>query len=202
MFREGLLVVLSGPSGAGKGTVLKLLREVDANIKLSVSATTRYPREGEVDGQNYFFKSVDEFKDMIENDELVEWVEYCGNYYGTPKKHIKDSIVSGFDIILEIEVEGAANIKSRYPDCVSIFVLPPSFAELEKRIKGRGTEKDEDIFRRLGKAKKELTCADKYDYIVINDKAEDAAAQIRSIIQVEKLKAVRNGEIIKQICSD
>ncbi|HQA59379.1 MAG TPA: guanylate kinase, partial [Acetivibrio sp.] len=133
MSHEGLLVVVSGPSGAGKGTVLKRLKDSDDSIRFSISATTRTIRQGEKEGLNYFFKTRDEFKSMIEAGQLLEWVEYCGNYYGTPKEYIETTVKEGYDCLLEIEVEGAANVKKAYPDCVLIFILPPSFEELKRR---------------------------------------------------------------------
>ena len=137
MFREGLLVIVSGPSGAGKGTVLKQLKDSDDRIRFSVSATTRPIRQGETEGLNYFFKTRDEFKSMIEKGQLLEWVEYCGNYYGTPKEYIESTIKEGYYCLLEIEVEGAANVMKAYSDCVSVFILPPSFEELRRRIEQR-----------------------------------------------------------------
>lgn len=199
MFRRGLLVVISGPSGAGKGTLLNLVRQSNENVRYSVSATTRQPREGEVDGFNYFFKSVDDFNTMIEKDELIEWVEYCGNYYGTPRQYVADSLEQGFDVILEIEVDGAVNVKNKFPDCVSIFILPPSFDELVKRIEGRGTETSESIRKRLDKAKKEMLYIDKYDYFVINDNIERAAGDIKNVLAAEKLKLYRNKDILKMM---
>jgi len=200
MFREGLLIVVSGPSGTGKGTLLKLLGETTDNIRYSVSATTRRPREGETDGENYFFKTIDVFKSMIANDELIEWVEYCDNFYGTPRKHIEDSVKQGYNIILEIEVNGALNIKNKYPNCVSIFILPPSFDELKKRITGRGTEDIDVIEKRLAKAKKEMTYADKYDYIIVNDNLTDAVKDLNSVLNAERLQTERNKDIINRIC--
>jgi len=199
MFREGLLVVVSGPSGTGKGTVLNSIRQQEKNIKFSVSATTREPRSGEVDGVNYFFKTNEEFEAMIKNGELIEWVKYCDNYYGTPKKYIEDTIKSGYDCLLEIEVEGALNIKKIYPDCVSIFILPPSFDELRRRIESRGTEKPEVIEKRMEKALKEINYVDKYDYVVVNDDIEEAVNSIRYILASEKLKFSRNKDILKAI---
>lgn len=199
MFRRGVLIVVSGPSGTGKGTVLKLVKESCNHIRFSVSATTRKPREGEVDGKHYFFKTADEFRIMIENDEFVEWVEYCENYYGTPKKYIDDSIDQGYDIILELEVEGALNIKKHYPDCVTIFMIPPSFEELQQRIVGRGTEKPEVIERRLDKARQELKLADQYDYVTINRTVKDSVKEINSIIIAEKLRFHRNKDILQSI---
>lgn len=199
MFREGLLVVVSGPSGTGKGTVLNSIRQKESNIKFSVSATTREPRTGEVDGVNYFFKTNEEFEAMIKNDELVEWVRYCDNYYGTPRKYIEDTVKSGYDCLLEIEVEGALNIKKMYPDCVSIFILPPSFEELRRRIEGRGTEKPEVIEKRMEKALKEMNYVDRYDYVVVNDDIEKAVDSICYILASEKLKFNRNKNILKSI---
>ena len=199
MFREGLLVVVSGPSGTGKGTVLSCIRQKENRIKFSVSATTREPRSGEVDGVNYFFKTTEEFEAMIENGELIEWVKYCDNYYGTPKKYVEDTIKSGYDCLLEIEVEGALNIKKIYPDCVSIFILPPSFEELRRRIESRGTEKPEVIEKRMEKALKEMNYVDRYDYVVVNDDIEKAVDSIRYILASEKLKFSRNRDILKTI---
>lgn len=199
MFREGLLVVVSGPSGTGKGTLLNNFRQKENNVKFSVSATTRGPRSGEVDGVNYFFKNHEEFNSMIKNGELVEWVKYCDNYYGTPKKCIEDTIKSGFDCLLEIEVEGALNIKTIYPDCISIFILPPSFEELRRRIDGRGTEKIEVIEKRMQKALKEMNYVDRYDYVVVNDDIEEAVNSVSCILACEKLKFSRNINILKSI---
>jgi len=202
MFQKGLLVVLSAPSGTGKSTVARLLVQRNSRLRLSVSATTRAPRKNEVEGKDYFYKTADEFKNMIENDEFVEWVEYCGNYYGTPKKYIEDSIENGFDVLLEIEVEGAARIKEKYPDCVLIFMLPPSFDELKKRIEGRGTEKPEVIENRLNQAKREIKCIDMYDYVVINDSVDNAINSVNIILQAEKAKVKRNKGLLKHIGFD
>lgn len=199
MLQEGLLLVVSGPSGAGKGTVLGNLRQSNPNVRYSVSATTRQPREGEVEGKNYFFKSFDEFQRMIRDEELIEWVCYCNNYYGTPKKSIEESIRQGIDIVLEIEVEGALNIKSIYPESVLIFILPPSFEELGRRIEGRGTEKPDIIKQRLDKAKKELDYIGRYDYIIVNNTVHEAIEDINSIIRAEKLKQFRNKKRLKQM---
>lgn len=199
MFRKGLLIIISGPSGTGKGTVLKLVKESCHFVKFSVSATSRKPREGEVDGINYFFKTEEEFKAMIDNNEFVEWVKYCDNYYGTPKKYIEDNINNGFDVILEIEVEGALNIKKQYPDAVTIFMLPPSFEELKYRIEGRGTEKNDVINKRLAKAKQELDFISQYEYVSINNNVEDSVREINSIMLAEKLKYHRNMDIINEI---
>lgn len=199
MFGRGLLIVISGPSGAGKSTLLDLVKEQNKNAKFSVSVTTRNPREGEVNGLDYFFKSVEEFKQMIDHRELVEWVEYCGNYYGTPREYVSSTLREGYDVILEIETDGAQNIKNSYPGCVSIFIIPPSFGELKKRIEGRGTEEAEVIEKRMNRAKKEIMYIDKYDYIVINDNVERAARDIGSIIRAEKLSFKRNSEVLESL---
>ncbi len=193
MAKRGLLLVISGPSGTGKGTVLNLLRQLNTGVRYSISATTRQPREGEVDGQNYFFKTVEEFEQMIKEEELVEWVQYCGNYYGTPKKCIEETLDRGFDVILEIEVEGALNIKNKYPESVLIFILPPTFEELRRRIESRGTEEPGIISQRLEKAKKEFQFINSYDYAIVNNSLQDAVEDINSILRAEKLKFSRNG---------
>jgi guanylate kinase len=196
MNSSGLLVVISAPSGTGKGTLLGVLEKINPNVRFSISATTRKPRKGEKDGKNYFFKTEEEFNEMIKSGELIEWVEYCGNYYGTPKKHITCSLEQGYDVILEIEVEGAVKIKEHYPDCVLIFVLPPSFAELKNRIEKRGTECPDSIRRRTEKAKEEIKHIKSYDYVVINEDIEKAVNDINTILKAEKLKTGRNSNII------
>lgn len=199
MPHNGLLIVVSAPSGTGKGTLLGLLKGMSSNIKYSVSATTRAPREGEVDGRDYLFKTRQEFEEMVEKGEFVEWVQYCGNYYGTPKKFVDEAVEQGFDVILEVEVEGAMNIKKLYPDCILIFVLPPSMEELKNRIRKRGTEEGEVIEKRISVAKKELEFVDKYDYVIINNDPLDAARDIDNIIKAEKLRFIRNKDILKRI---
>jgi guanylate kinase len=199
MFHRGLLAVVCGPSGVGKGTILKLVKERDEKLRFSVSVTTRKPRDGEIEGQNYFYISVDEFKEMIKNDELIEWVEYCGNYYGTPKKYIEDSIKDGYNIILELEVEGAANIKNKYPDSLSVFIVPPSYIDLKRRIEGRGTENIEVIKKRLDRAKEEVKFINKFDYVIVNDNIENTANNLNNILSVEKFKFKRNNNILSEI---
>ncbi|MCX7746847.1 MAG: guanylate kinase [Clostridia bacterium] len=199
MFREGLLAVVSGPSGSGKGTLLKLICNGKLNVGLSISATTRKPREGEIDGQHYFFKTVEDFKEMVNQEQLIEWVEYCNNFYGTPKKYIEDSIKKGKDMILEIDVEGALKIKEKYPQCILIFILPPSFEELRKRIIGRGTEIAEVIEKRLEKAKKEIAFISNYDYIIINDEVNRAVDELDSILKAEKVRFARNTDILSKL---
>lgn len=202
MLGEGLLLVLSGPSGAGKGTLLKELKKMNENVLYSISATTRAPRTGEIDGKNYFFKTVEEFQSMIDNSELLEWVKYCDNYYGTPRKYIEECLAAGNDVILEIEVEGAQNIKKKHPECVPVFIVPPSFQELRRRIAGRGTEGAEVINKRLEKAKMELRYIGEYEYVVVNDQIKEAAKKINSIIIAEKLKVERSKEIVNKMKLD
>jgi guanylate kinase len=198
MFRKGLIIVVCGPSGVGKGTLLSEVLDSSENMRFSVSATTRAPREGEIEGVDYFFKTHADFEKMINDDELVEWVKYVDNYYGTPGKPIESSISSGTDIVLDIEVEGAQHIKKKYPDSVLIFILPPSFKELKRRIEKRGTENEEEIEKRLKRAKAELSFAKKYDYVVINDDKNEAINEIKSIVLSEKLKVERNSGLIEK----
>ncbi|MDD4494422.1 MAG: guanylate kinase [Eubacteriales bacterium] len=197
--REGLLIVLSGPSGTGKGTLVKEIIKSRDGIKLSVSATTRKPRKGEIDGESYFFVSTERFCGLVGKDELIEWVEYCGNLYGTPEKFVIDSIHNGIDVIFELEVEGAERILSKFPQCVMIFVVPPSFKELRKRIEKRGTEDTNAIEKRLERAREEMEYINNYEYIVVNDKVKDAVEGINSIINAEKLKINRNSDLINKL---
>ncbi len=187
---KGLLIVYAGASGVGKGTIMKQLLSADDNFRLSVSATTRLPRPGETNGVEYHFVSKEDFEQMIENDGLFEYATYCDNYYGTPKKAVFDMINSGIDVFLEIEIKGFLQIKEKYPECVTIFVLPPSLEELEKRLVGRGTETREVIDKRLAAAKEELSYADQFDYTVINDDVDKAKSEILNIIY--NIKKERN----------
>lgn len=190
MKNKGLLMVISGPSGAGKGTVISSLINKNDNIHCSISATTRYKRDGEVDGVNYFFLTKEAFEKEIANDGMIEYANYCGNYYGTPKKAVFEKLDAGIDVILEIEIQGALQIKEKFPDAVLIFIIPPKFEDIKKRLVGRNTESMEIIEKRLETAKKELSYIDKYDYVVINDYIEIAAEKIKSIISAEKSKYV------------
>ncbi|MFV9509938.1 guanylate kinase [Tepidibacillus sp. LV47] len=189
--QKGLLIVLSGPSGVGKGTVCSQLRKEQSDLVYSVSATTRPPRVGEVNGVNYFFKTREEFEQMIKNNELLEWAEYVGNYYGTPRKFVEDTIQQGKDIILEIEVQGALKVKQTYPEGIFIFLMPPSLAELKNRIIHRGTESDESLIKRMNAAKEELQMMKHYDYAVVNDEVNKAVKRIQSIIEAERLRKER-----------
>lgn len=188
---NGLLLVLSGPSGVGKGTVCKALRERMTDIVYSVSATTRPPRAGEVEGVNYFFKSKEEFKQMIEEDQLLEWAEYVGNYYGTPRRFVEETLGSGRDVILEIEVQGALQVKQKFPQGIFLFLAPPDLTELQNRIVGRGTETEETIRNRMAMAKAEIELMDNYDYVVVNDLIDTACEKINAIITAEHLKKER-----------
>lgn len=199
---KGLLIVVSAPSGGGKGTILKELFARDENLRLSVSATTRAPRPGEEHGKQYYFISREEFEQLIREGKMLEHAEYIGNYYGTPKGPVEEWTDQGQDVVLEIEVQGGAQIKRLMPECVSIFILPPSMRVLEKRLRDRGTEDDATVRKRLDTARREIPCAKGYDYVVYNDKLEDAVAQIEAILQAEKLKFSRNTDSIERVLQD
>ncbi|NLG88847.1 MAG: guanylate kinase [Clostridiaceae bacterium] len=190
--KPGLLVVVSGPAGVGKGTVVSRAREKNSDIVYSVSATSRKPRPGEIEGKNYFFVSRERFIEMIRNNELLEWVEYCGNYYGTPRAYVEEQLKKGRIVLLEIEVEGAGNIKKRYPECVSIFIAPPDLDELKKRITNRGTEPSDVIERRMNRAKEEMERMADYDYVIVNDTVENASDRLLEILEIE-LEAANKG---------
>lgn len=183
MYNRGRLIVISGPSGVGKGTICDILLKSCANLSLSVSATTRAPRDTDKEGVTYYFKTTDEFRKMIKENQFLEWAEYNGNYYGTPLAPVRERLDNGTNVLLEIDVQGALNIKKLCPDAVYIFITPPSIEELHARLKGRGTESPEDIERRIASADAELMQKDKYDYVVVNDNLEDAVNQIKNIIE-------------------
>jgi guanylate kinase len=188
---RGLLVVLSGPSGVGKGTVCAALRRQLTELVYSVSVTTRKPREGEVEGVNYFFRTKEQFEQMISENKLLEWAEYAGNYYGTPIEFVEDTIGAGKDVILEIEVQGAMQVKQRFPQGVFLFLMPPSLEELRQRIVNRGTEDADTIRRRMLLAADEIRLLEEYDYAVVNDKVELACDKISAILQAEHLRKER-----------
>lgn len=196
MDKKGLLIIISGPAGTGKGTTVKGLLARNESMRLSVSATTRTPRPGETDGIEYFFKTRDEFEAMIAEDAFIEYTEYNGNYYGTPKKAVLEKLAQGLDVILEIEVEGAANAKRVFPEAVLIFLAPPSKEILRQRLTGRGTETPDVIEKRMQIAERELKRAGNYEYIVVNDTREQAQLDAETIIAAERLKVSRNAELI------
>ncbi|HEX2985556.1 MAG TPA: guanylate kinase [Caproiciproducens sp.] len=199
MKSDGLLIVFSGPSGAGKDTILKKLLESNQNIRLSVSATTRSPRQGEVDGVDYHFITRERFEAMVSEGKMLEHAEYCGNCYGTPSGPIDRWQSEGHDVILEIEVQGGSQIKMKRPDCVSVFILPPSMKTLELRLRKRGTEQEEVIQKRLTAARTEILEARHYDYYVVNETIEKAVEEINQIINAEKHKVYRNADFIERV---
>ena len=182
---RGQLIVLSGPSGVGKSTVIEELLGERKDIYFSVSFTTRSPRVGEADGVNYNFVSREEFERMIAADELLEYAQYVGNYYGTSLKVIQDKLAAGVDVLLDIDVQGAAKVRSKCPEAVLIFIIPPSFEELSRRLHGRATDNEDVIAGRLQKAREEYQQIPNYDYLVVNDKVSTAAAEIISILTAE-----------------
>lgn len=196
---KGLLLVVSGPSGAGKGTICGLLRKALPDLAYSVSVTTRAPREGEVDGKDYFFKTVNQVKDMIFRGELLEYAQVYGNYYGTPKPYVMGLLNEGRDVLLEIDVQGALQIKKVFPDGVFVFVVPPTLSELRARIYNRGKDTEEVIEKRLKEATHELRYASKYDYIIVNDIAETAAGRVLTLLEAERYRAGRTYFIIDKI---
>ncbi|MFC0296311.1 guanylate kinase [Geobacillus jurassicus] len=197
---RGLLIVMSGPSGVGKGTVRKaLFSQPDINLHYSVSVTTRPPREGEVEGVDYFFRTREQFEQMIRENKLLEWAEYVGNYYGTPVDYVEKTLAEGKDVFLEIEVQGAMKVRRAFPEALFIFLAPPSLTELEKRIIGRGTESKELIENRLRAAKEELEMMDEYDYVVENDEVELACERIKAIVTAEHCRRERVAERYKRM---
>lgn len=199
---EGILIVISGFSGAGKGTLMKRLISDYDDYALSVSMTTRAPRDGEVNGREYFFVSKEEFESAINNNKLIEHASYCDNYYGTPKDYVDSMLKAGKNVILEIEVQGAMQIKEKFPETLLLFVTPPSIAELEKRLRQRGTEDEAIIAKRLSQAKRESLSIEKYDYLVINDDLDDAVKRMNNIIMAAKYDTLRQDEKINELRSD
>jgi guanylate kinase len=199
MSRKGIIIVVSGFSGAGKGTIMKALTAKYDQYALSISATTRDPRPGEENGREYFFVSNEEFEKLIKEDGLIEHAGYVDHYYGTPRKFVEDKLNAGIDVILEIEIQGALQVKRQYPDSVLLFVMPPSADELAKRLKGRGTETDEVIKMRLDRACEESSGIENYDYIVVNDILEDAVERVHGIITAAHGTPSRNSDFIEDM---
>ena len=196
--RKGLLVVVSGPSGAGKGTICQALLE-KTTLAYSVSATTRKPRAGEVDGESYYFLSVEAFEEMIEKDELLEWAKVYDNYYGTPLKKVEEKLAAGEDILLEIDTQGAMKVREKFPEGVYIFILPPSLTELERRIRGRDTETEDVLQKRLAAAIGEIEAGKCYKYVVTNDEVDGAVDSVCAILAAERRLVARNGELFDEI---
>lgn len=189
---SGILFVLSGPSGAGKGTVCKALMKQMPDLCLSISGTTRAPRPGEQHGVNYFFKTHSQFEDMIAKNDLLEWAKVYDNYYGTPRSFVEGKLAEGYDVLLEIDIQGAMQVKEQYPQGVFIFLIPPSATELEARILGRGTETEESFEKRFGAARHELQMMREYNYVVVNDVVDAACQRIEAIITAEHCSVSRN----------
>lgn len=202
MKTRGSLIVLSGFAGVGKGTVLKSLFETHEGYAYSVSATTREPRPGEVDGVHYFFISKERFEQMIAGDELLEHACYVGNYYGTPKAYVDRKLEEGFDVILEIEIQGALNIKKKVPEAILIYMLPPSAKTLKERLTGRGTETEEVILKRMKRAAEEAVGVEQYDYIIVNEDADECAQELNCLIRAQRLRAGSNLSFIRKIQRD
>lgn len=196
---KGLLIVVSGPSGAGKGTICAEYCKRHPEVFLSVSATTRNPRPGEENGVHYFFYSKEEFEKMIENNELLEWAQYCENFYGTPKQYVEQALNEGRDVILEIEVQGALNVQKQFEGGTYVFVLPPAPQVLADRLRGRNTESEEVVQKRLTRALEELPLMSHYDYVLENDKLEEAVDDLERIVRAEKMSRPRRIEDLEQI---
>lgn len=200
MEKKGILIVISGFSGAGKGTLVReLLRRHGQDYVLSVSMTTRSPRPGERDGVEYFFTDRERFEEAIEQDGLVEYASYCGNYYGTPRAYVEEKLAEGKNVILEIEIQGALKIKKRFPESLLIFVTPPNARELKRRLEGRGTESQEVIANRLARAAEESEGVELYDYLVVNDKLEESAEEVHHLVAAARRAPVRRGAFVKGI---
>lgn len=199
MKRQGILVVVSGFAGTGKGTVMKELLSRYDSYALSISATTRNPRPGEVDGREYFFKTKEEFEQMIEEGAFVEYACYVGNYYGTPKKYVEEQLAAGKDVILEIEIQGALNIRKQFPEALLLFIAPPSAEVLKQRLTSRGTETQEVIDQRLARAVEESQGIENYDYLVVNDELEECVKTVHQMIQSERFRMSRRQEDVEEL---
>lgn len=196
---KGLLISVSGPSGTGKGSVLAKIKEINPNFGTSISVTTRDPREGEKDGVDYYFKSKDEFMKMLEEGEIIEYDEFVGNYYGTPTIPLQEMSEEGKDVLLDLTIAGSMALKENFEQSVTIFLLAPSFEELEKRLRGRGTDTDEAINARLEMARQETNFVGHFDYVVVNYDIEQAAKQVLSIIEAEKCRCARNTDLLEDV---
>ena len=196
--KKGRLIVISGPSGVGKGTVVKALMERDENLRLSVSATTREMRPGEIDGVHYYFITRERFEQMIEEDRFLEHAQYVGNRYGTPEEPVDRMLAQGHDVVLEIEVQGGLQIMERRPDAISVFIAAPSFEVLGRRLRGRGDTDEEKVLMRLQQARMEYLVASRYQYIVVNDRLEDAVRDIQAILRAEALKTEHQQHLLKE----
>lgn len=200
--KKGILTIISGFSGAGKGTLLNEMLKKYNNYSLSISATTRKPREGEIDGKSYFFKTKEEFEDMIREDAFIEYASYVGNYYGTPKSYVMDKLEKGQDVILEIEIQGALKVKEKYPEAMLIFISTPNALSLKERLEGRKTENADQIKARLKRAAEEAGGMEKYDYILINDNLNESVDNLHQLIQSQKSKVSYNINLIDIIKKD
>ncbi len=197
--QKGILIVLSGFSGAGKGTLVKKLLQTYDNYALSISMTTRQPRTGERDGREYFFTDKEHFEEKIRENGFIEYANYCGNYYGTPRAYVEEQLAAARDVILEIEIQGALKIKEKFPESLLLFVTPPSAAELERRLVGRGTEAPEIIRKRLARASEESEGMEAYDYIVVNDNLDVCVEELHSLVEAARRAPVRREAFIKEI---
>lgn len=197
--QKGILLIVSGYAGSGKGTLMKELTSQYDNYALSISATTRNPRPGEVDGREYFFKTKEEFEEMIEHDQLLEHACYVGNYYGTPREYVDRMLDEGKDVILEIEMQGAFLVKEKRPDALLIFVMPPTVEEIYNRLKKRGTEDEETIMKRMRRGSEEALGVCKYDYIMVNDIVEDCVQRLHNVVQSAKYQTSRNVEFLESV---
>ena len=196
---KGLLISVSGPSGTGKGSVLAKLKELDPSFGSSISVTTREPREGEKDGVDYYFKSKEEFTKMVEEGEIIEYDEFVGNFYGTPTIALQEMSEEGTDVLLDLTIAGSLALKENFEQSVTIFLLAPSYEELENRLRGRGTDTDESIEARLEMARQETNYVGHFDYVVVNDNLDDAVNKIMSIITAEKCRCARNADLLEDV---
>ncbi|MBP5180383.1 MAG: guanylate kinase [Clostridiales bacterium] len=196
---KGLLISISGPSGSGKGSVLAKVKERNSAFGTSISVTTRAPRDGETDGTDYYFRSREEFVRMVEEGEIIEYDEFVGNLYGTPTIPLQEMSEAGTDVLLDLTIAGSMALKENFEQAVTIFLIPPSYEELEKRLRGRGTESDEDVKARLEVARDEIDRSGGFDYVVVNDDLDEAAAKIEAIIKAEKCRLVRNIEKLREM---